>query len=160
MIIRQLQPKERPSGVSLEDRFCLALYLAQRNTVARYRPFLEALGLTFPQYMVLVRLWEKDRVSVADLGRELDLDSGTLTPLLKRLQGKGLVDRKRSTTDERVMLISLTQTSRDLKIEAARLAPKHALGEPFGPERIAAVLAALGGEEGAKARPVAADRAF
>ena len=159
MIIRQPQLKERASGVSLEDRFCLALYLAQRNTVARYRPFLEALGLTFPQYMVLVRLWERDRVSVADLGRELDLDSGTLTPLLKRLQVKGMVDRKRSTTDERVMLISVTPAARELKLEAARIAPKHALGEPFGAERINAILAALGGEEVTKARP-SVDRAF
>lgn len=151
MMIRQIPLKERPSSISIEDRFCLALYLAQRNTVARYRPYLLALGLTFPQYMVLVRLWEKDRVSVADLGRELDLDSGTLTPLLKRLQAKGLVDRKRSTTDERVMLISCTQQARELKIEALRIAKNYPLSEPYGPERIATILADLDTGETPKA---------
>jgi len=152
--IRQPQLKERSASLSLEDRFCLALYLAQRNTVARYRPYLLALGLTFPQYMVLVRLWERDRVSVAELGRELDLDSGTLTPLLKRLQAKGLVDRKRSTTDERVVLISCTLQARELKAEAARIAKDYNLSEPYGPERINAILADLGGEATPKARPV------
>lgn len=159
MINRLPQLKERPSTLSLEDRFCLALYLAQRNTVARYRPYLLALGLTFPQYMVLVRLWERDRVSVADLGRELDLDSGTLTPLLKRLQAKGLVDRKRSTTDERVVLISCTPQARELKAEAARIAKDYQLAEPYGTERITSILAELGGEGTPKAR-AALERVF
>jgi DNA-binding MarR family transcriptional regulator len=121
--------------------------VAQRKTVAHYRKFLDALGLTFPQYMVLVRLWEKDRVSVAEVGRELDLDSGTLTPLLKRLEAKGLIDRRRSTTDERVTVVTLTASGREMKGEAARRGAQRSLGRLYGREQLSALANVLQGDE-------------
>jgi DNA-binding MarR family transcriptional regulator len=145
---------DNESDGSIEDRFCLMLYVAQRKTVAHYRSFLEALDLTFPQYMVIVRLWERDRISVAEVGRELDLDSGTLTPLLKRLEVKGLIDRRRSTADERVTLITLTPKGREMKAEAIRRAPQRSLGQQYSREQIAALLKTLQGEEISKPRGI------
>jgi DNA-binding MarR family transcriptional regulator len=144
---RHFRGKPLYSAGGFEDRVCLQLYVAQRKTVAHYRNFLAALDLTFPQYMVLVRLWEKDRVSVAGVGRELDLDSGTLTPLLKRLEAKGLIERRRSTADERVTLVTLTACGRELKAEAARRSGERALGELYGHEQLAALSHALQGED-------------
>lgn len=140
---RQSKDDNRYTDLAAEDRLCLALYIAHRKTIARYRSFLDRLGLTFTQYMVLVRLWERDRVSVAEVGRELDLDSGTLTPLLKRLEAKGLVARARSETDERVVLISLTARGHELGREAARGPAKARLEGLFGPGTLAGLARAL-----------------
>jgi len=147
------------TGAADEDRLCLALYVVHRKTIARYRSFLEALGLTFTQYMVLVRLWERDRVSVAEVGRELDLDSGTLTPLLKRLEAKGLVDRRRSRADERVVLISLTARGREIGRQAARAPGQERLAGLFESDAIAELLRALEGKSASRTRP-GIERAF
>jgi DNA-binding MarR family transcriptional regulator len=158
-----MTPRHAPgaayTGAAEEDRLCLALYVAHRKTIARYRSFLDALGLTFTQYMVLVRLWERDRVSVAEVGRELDLDSGTLTPLLKRLEAKGLVDRRRSRSDERVVLISLTARGRELGRRAAQATAQERLAGLFGPGAVGELLKALEGEPATRARS-SIERAF
>jgi MarR family transcriptional regulator, organic hydroperoxide resistance regulator len=104
--------------VALEDQLCFALYAASRALTARYRPLLEAIGLTYPQYLVMMLLWETDHQTVGRLGARLSLDSGTLSPLLKRLTAAGLVTRNRRAEDERSVAISLTDAGRALRERA------------------------------------------
>jgi DNA-binding MarR family transcriptional regulator len=94
---------------------CFAIYSAGHAFTRAYKPLLEPLGLTYPQYLVLLVLWEGDHRTVKEIGQCLFLDSGTLTPLLKRLEGAGLVRRRRDTADERQVRISLTDKGRDLE---------------------------------------------
>ena len=110
-----------PFSTKLDDQLCFALY-ATSNAVTRfYRPHLKALGLTYPQYIVMLVLWEHDGITVNALGTRLGLDSGTLTPLLKRLEGAGLIHRKRDKGDERRVLISLSEQGTSLEERAADL---------------------------------------
>ena len=102
----------------LENQFCFPLYSAANAVVRAYRPLLEKLDLTYLQYMVLMVLWEESSLNVKELGERLALDSGTLTPLLKRLEAKGLVERRRSEEDERARIITLTRRGRALKAKA------------------------------------------
>ncbi|SHN84747.1 transcriptional regulator, MarR family [Geodermatophilus obscurus] len=106
-----------PSAV-LEDQLCFALYAASRAMTARYRPLLDAIGLTYPQYLVMMLLWEEDNQTVGQLGARLSLDSGTLSPLLKRLTTAGLVTRHRRVEDERSVAIALTDAGRELREKA------------------------------------------
>src|SRR5262245_62946496 len=99
----------------LEDQLCFALYAASRAMTAAYAPLLDALELTYPQYLVLLVLWERDGQTVSALGDRLQLDSGTLTPLLKRLETRGLVERRRSVDDERVVEVVLTPAGKRLR---------------------------------------------
>ncbi len=103
----------------LDDQICFALYSASRALTARYRELLAPLGVTYPQYLVLLVLWESDAITVTGLGERLQLDSGTLSPLLRRLESAGLVDRTRRSEDERSVRVSLTTTGRDLQILAS-----------------------------------------
>jgi DNA-binding MarR family transcriptional regulator len=105
-------------SVALDDQLCFALYAASRAVTARYRPMLEALGLTYPQYLVMMLLWEGDHQTVGQLGSRLALDSGTLSPLLKRLTAAGLVTRHRRVEDERSVSIALTDEGRALRERA------------------------------------------
>jgi DNA-binding MarR family transcriptional regulator len=105
--------------LSLANQVCYPLYALSRQVTAHYRPLLEQLELTYPQYLVMLLLWETDNQSVSAIGDRLLLDSGTLTPLLKRLEQKGLVSRKRSTTDERQVSIQLTDAGKSLREQAA-----------------------------------------
>ncbi len=105
-------------SVALDDQLCFALYAASRAVTARYRPMLDALGLTYPQYLVMMLLWEEDDQTVGQLGARLSLDSGTLSPLLKRLTAAGLVTRQRRTEDERSVSIALTEKGRALHDKA------------------------------------------
>jgi DNA-binding MarR family transcriptional regulator len=110
---------ETPSpSVALDDQLCFALYAASRAVTARYRPMLDELGITYPQYLVLMLLWEEDGLTVGQLGARLALDSGTLSPLLKRLTAAGLVTRHRRADDERSVSIRLTDNGRALKLPA------------------------------------------
>ncbi|MEU0437544.1 MarR family transcriptional regulator [Streptomyces sp. NPDC006290] len=98
-----------PAGsLLLDDQLCFALYAAQRAVTAAYRPLLEDLGLTYPQYLVLLVLWERGETTVKELGTALHLDYGTMSPLLKRLESAGLVRRERSAHDERSVRVALT----------------------------------------------------
>src|SRR5579863_5524880 len=110
----------------LDNQICFALYSAAHAFNRVYKPLLDRLGLTYPQYLVMLVLWERDRVPVKDIGERLYLDSGTLTPLLKRLELAGLIRRTRSTEDERQVLIDLTSQGQALK-EKARAVPSSIL---------------------------------
>jgi DNA-binding MarR family transcriptional regulator len=115
---------------SLNYMLCFELHAASRAMTAVYRPLLEELGLTYPQYLVMILLWEREPRLVKELGRALELDSGTLSPLLKRLDAAGLVRRSRSTEDEREVEVTLTDEGRDLE-DRARSVPEtveHATG--------------------------------
>jgi MarR family transcriptional regulator, organic hydroperoxide resistance regulator len=107
-----------PPSAVLEDQLCFALYAASRAMTARYRPLLDAIGLTYPQYLVMMLLWEEDNQTVGQLGARLSLDSGTLSPLLKRLTTAGLVTRHRRVEDERSVAIALTDAGRALREKA------------------------------------------
>lgn len=102
----------------LDNQLCYALYAAAHRMAKSYRPMLERMGLTYPQYLVLLVLWETDGVTVSEIGRRLRLDSGTLTPVLKRLETIGYLVRNRRRSDEREVEIALTETGRALRADA------------------------------------------
>ena len=109
------------SALQLDHQLCFALYSASLAMTKLYKPLLQTLGLTYPQYLAMLVLWERDGVSVSELGERLHLDSGTLTPLLKRLESAGLIARVRAVDDERRVHISLTAEGRKLKVRAAHV---------------------------------------
>jgi DNA-binding MarR family transcriptional regulator len=104
--------------LQLENQVCFALAVASRSVISLYRPILEPLGLTHPQYLVMLALWQHSPRSVKDLGGALQLEPATLSPLLKRLEAAGLVRRDRSRLDERVLDVSLTTAGRELRTQA------------------------------------------
>jgi len=106
-------------SLRLDNQLCYALYAAAHRMTKSYRPLLERLGVTYPQYLVLLVLWEQDGVTVSEIGRRLRLDSGTLTPVLKRLESAGFLRRTRRQSDEREVEIGLTDQGRELRVEAA-----------------------------------------
>ena len=112
---------DKKDSLRLENQLCFPLYACAREVVKAYRPHLDALGLTYTQYISMMVLWEEGKVSVRDLGRKLHLDSGTLTPLLKKLASKGYLKRERSTGDERVVVAGITEEGRKLKRAAAKI---------------------------------------
>ncbi|NDP64767.1 MarR family transcriptional regulator [Polaromonas sp.] len=105
----------------LDHQLCFALYSTSLAMTRLYKPLLDGLGITYPQYLALLVLWERDGLSVSELGERLFLDSGTLTPLLKRLESAGLVSRLRAVEDERRVHITLTPAGRALKAQAASI---------------------------------------
>ena len=109
------------AALLLDNQLCFALYSASLAMTKLYKPLLDALGLTYPQYLVMLVLWEGDGLMVSELGQRLSLDSGTLTPLLKRLESAGLVSRMRDAADERRVHIRLTAAGRRLKTRAAQV---------------------------------------
>lgn len=108
----------RVPALELDNQICFRIYRLHRLINARYRPLLDALGLTYPQYLVMLVLWEQDGISLGALGKRLDLDSGTLSPLLKRLEVLDYISRSRDSADERSLLIQLTRTGRELRARA------------------------------------------
>ncbi|SER22702.1 MarR family winged helix-turn-helix transcriptional regulator [Microlunatus flavus] len=112
---------EEAAAIALDERLCLALYTASRSMTARYRVALEDLGLTYPQYLVMVLLWEEGSVPVGRIGERLSLESSTLSPLLKRLETVGLISRTRDRTDERLVIIGLTTAGRRMQERAGRV---------------------------------------
>jgi DNA-binding MarR family transcriptional regulator len=109
--------------IRLQQMLCFALYGAAHAFSRAYKPLLEPLGLTYPQYLVMISLWEKDGQPVKALGEALGLDSGTLSPLLKRLEQAGFVTRTRGKADERQVHITLTEKGRQLQAEASGVMP-------------------------------------
>lgn len=107
--------------LKLERQLCFPVYALSRQITAVYRPLLEKLDLTYPQYLVMLLLWEKDQLSIKEIGEQLLLDTGTLTPLLKRLEQKKYLSRTRAEKDERVVRITLTQSGLNLQNEAAEI---------------------------------------
>ena len=121
--------------LDLDQQLCFALYRASRAVVRAYAPLLEPLGLTYPQYLVMLVLWEDDGVTVKELGLRLGLDSGTLTPLLQRLEAAGLVERARDRVDQRVVRIALTAAGAKLEARARAVPAELACRAGFDLER-------------------------
>lgn len=110
--------------LKLENQLCFPLYACAKEIVRRYAPFLDEIGLTYTQYIVMMVLWEEKEINVKTLGERLYLDSGTLTPLLKKLEGKGLICRCRCSTDERKLCVSITEEGMALRQLAVEIPPK------------------------------------
>ena len=106
------------NSLDLKNQVCFPIYALAKEIVNHYRPFLDALDITYPQYLVLIVLWKEKEQTVGQLGNQVFLDSGTLTPLLKRMEQKGIIDRRRSIEDERVVKLSLTEKGISLKEKA------------------------------------------
>jgi MarR family transcriptional regulator, organic hydroperoxide resistance regulator len=109
--------------LALDRQVCFALAVASRSVIALYRPLLDPLGLTHPQYLVMLALWEESPLSVKQLSGLLQLDPGTLSPLLKRLESSGYVRRQRDPRDERALAVTLTESGRALRAEAEHIPP-------------------------------------
>ncbi len=129
--------------LKLENQLCFPLYAAAKEVVNRYKPLLDKIDLTYTQYIALMVLWEHKSVSVKELGEYLYLDSGTLTPLLKRLEMKGLVTRERSRTDERTVIITITEAGEKLREEALLIPEQMASCIPLPPEEASTLYALL-----------------
>jgi MarR family transcriptional regulator, organic hydroperoxide resistance regulator len=110
--------------LKLDNQLCFALYACSKEITRLYKPLLEDLDITYTQYITLLVLWEKDNITVKELGERLYLDSGTLTPLLKKLESTGHITRNRDLKDERNVYIKLTEKGRSLKLNALELPPK------------------------------------
>ncbi len=110
--------EDRYACLRLENQLCFPLYACAKEVVRRYRPMLDELGITYTQYIAMMALWEHRSMSVKDLGALLCLDSGTLTPLLKKLEEKGFVERSRDIKDERVLIVSVTDAGMELREKA------------------------------------------
>lgn len=125
--------------LKLDHQLCFALYSSSLAMTKLYKPLLEPLGLTYPQYLAMLVLWEGDGVAVSELGQRLQLDSGTLTPLLKRLESSGLVQRQRDSADERRVRVQLTPAGRALKSRAAKVPPQVACAAGCSLDELAAL---------------------
>lgn len=125
-----MKEKTAESLLKLENFLCFAVYSTANAVTRAYQPRLAALGLTYPQYLAMVVLWEQENQTVTAIGAKLSLDSGTLTPLLKRLEAAGLITRRRDESDERQVLIALTDAGRAMKGRAE--AVPVAMGQAFG----------------------------
>ena len=108
-------------SLKLENQLCFPLYACSKEVIRRYKPYLDKLDLTYTQYIAMMVMWEKKEVTVTELGKCLYLDSGTLTPLLKKLEEKNYVVRNRSKVDERNLIVSITQEGEDLKKQAVQI---------------------------------------
>lgn len=108
-------------SLKLKNQLCFPLYVVSKEIVKKYRPYLDSIDLTYTQYITMMVLWERKKVSAKDLGEILYLDSGTLTPVLKSLEKKGLITRTRGTDDERLLIISITQNGEELKKQAVEI---------------------------------------
>jgi DNA-binding MarR family transcriptional regulator len=118
MTTSRLPTDPSPEALRLDRQLCFALYSASLAMTRLYKPLLDAIGLTYPQYLAMLVLWERDGLTVSELGERLSLDSGTLTPLLKRMEAAGLLQRERDAQDERCVRVVLTRTGRALRARA------------------------------------------
>ncbi|WP_294207214.1 MarR family transcriptional regulator [uncultured Chryseobacterium sp.] len=125
---------EAPENLKLENQICFPLYVIAKEITGLYRPFLDELDMTYPQYLVMMVLWEHDGMTVSCIGEKLYLDSGTLTPLLKRLEAKGLITRQRKKEDERVVEIFITEAGKQLKSRACSVPEKIIASTKVDPE--------------------------
>ncbi len=110
--------------LKLSNQLCFPLYVCSKEVVRGYKPFLDEIDLTYTQYITMMALWEKEEINVKDLGEILYLDSGTLTPVLKKLEQKGYICRNRSSEDERVLIVTLTPEGEKLKEKAVEIPGK------------------------------------
>lgn len=117
--MKDMNENQTFNSLALDNQICFALYVCSKEIIRRYTPLLEPLGLTYTSYITLLSLWEKDNVTVKELGSRLFLDSGTLTPLLKKMEGQGLITRTRGGKDERTVFIQLTKDGKAMKKKCA-----------------------------------------
>lgn len=117
-----------------------ALYVCSKEIIRKYQPLLDPLGLTYTSYITLMCLWEKDNVSVKELGKRLFLDSGTLTPLLKKLEGQGLVLRTRSKKDERTVFVTLTEEGKKMKEKCRDIPSNMMCSSVFDKEKLISLM--------------------
>ncbi|KAD3720660.1 MarR family winged helix-turn-helix transcriptional regulator [Arthrobacter yangruifuii] len=143
---------------SLQRRVCFSLYSASRAATALYRPMLEELNLTYPQFLVMTLLWEQDGQSVSDLGQSLELDSGTLSPLLKRLEAARLLQRRRAVEDERRVRVYLTDAGRALEQKSSDLPDRVAESAGLEPEELRSLQETLAKVNAALRQSVAKDQ--
>lgn len=122
-------------ALKLENQLCFPLYACSKEIVRKYKPYLDELDLTYTQYITMIALWENGEINVKELGEKLYLDSGTLTPLLKKLEGKGYITRERSKTDERNLIVRLTSSGESLKNKAAEVPKKVGACVNIDPEK-------------------------
>ncbi|MBR3642734.1 MAG: MarR family transcriptional regulator [Parasporobacterium sp.] len=125
---------EKYDILKLENQLCFPLYAAAKEVVRHYKPFLDSLDLTYTQYIAMMVLWEERESNVKDLGRRLFLDSGTLTPLLKKLEAKGYLERKRSDQDERNLIVTVTENGMKLRESALAVPEKIGVCMQLSPE--------------------------
>ena len=118
----------------LENQLCFPLYACSREIIKQYKPFLDQIDLTYTQYSTMMVLWERTSLTAKELGEALFLDSGTLTPLLKKLEGKGYLTRKRSAEDERSLIVTVTDAGLALRDRAVRIPEAMAACSPLTPE--------------------------
>ena len=129
-----MNPDTKYEQLRLENQLCFPLYACARSVINLYTPLFKPLGITYTQYIVFMVLWENDGISVGELGRKLYLDNGTLTPLLKKLEMKGWVTRQRAKEDERVLIVTLTQSGKMLREKAAMVPEKMSCCVKLTPE--------------------------
>ncbi len=134
---------DRQETMKLANQLCFPLYAAARHVTGLYTPVLKPLGLTYTQYIVLLVLWEQDALPVGEIGGRLMLDNGTLSPLLKKLEQAGYVERRRSREDERVVVVTLTEAGRALREKAADVPARVAGCIDLPPEKAQALYALL-----------------
>ena len=130
------------STLKLENQICFPLYACSRDVIKRYKPYLDEIDLTYTQYITMIVMWEEKSVTVKELGKRLNLDSGTLTPLLKKMEAKGLLTRKRSFEDERSLIVTITEEGERLMEKADGIPEKIQACSELNTEE-AAVLRAL-----------------
>ncbi len=130
-------------AMKLSNQLCFPLYAAARDVTGLYTPWLKPLGLTYTQYIVFLVLWEKDGIPVGEIGEKLMLDNGTLSPLLKKMEQAGYIERQRSREDERIVVISLTEAGRQLQEKAKEIPEKVSACIDLPPEKAGQLYALL-----------------
>ena len=125
--MEEIKEESKYDVLRLESQLCFPLYACSKEIVRRYKPFLDEIDLTYTQYITMMVLWFKKKVNVKELGEELMLDSGTLTPVLKKLEGKGYITRERSKEDERTLIVSITKEGEYLKDKALSIPKKMSI---------------------------------
>lgn len=133
----QLNPEEanKYDILKLENQLCFSLYVCSKEIIRKYKPILDPYDLTYTGYIIMMALWEEDEVTIKDLGKKLYLDSGTLTPLLKKLENQGYISRTRSKRDERNVYITLTEKGKALKDDALSIPEKMICTLGLEPEK-------------------------
>lgn len=131
---------EEFNPLALDNQLCFALYVCSKEIIRKYQPFLEPLNLTYTMYITLMALWEKDNITVKDLGKKLFLDSGTLTPLLKKMENQNLIERNRSKEDERTVFVKLTENGRIMREKCNEIPSKMACCGLLDLEKASSVL--------------------
>lgn len=129
--------ENRTGALRLENQLCFPLYACSREVIKRYKPFLEQIDLTYTQYIAMMVLWEEKSLTVKELGERLFLDSGTLTPMLKKMESKGLLSRRRSTRDERSLIVAVTERGMALRERALAVPAQVARCSNLDPEEAA-----------------------